>query len=329
MQSRLIITALVIFALIAGCRQKREETPEIPTQPVVTVQVPVFDADSAYAFVQAQTEFGPRVPGTAAHAQCAAWLENTLRRFTPHVKTQPFTARLWNNQYAKGVNIIGTFNPDASRRILLCAHWDSRPYADHDPDAANHNKPIDGANDGASGVGALLEIARQIHLNNIGIGIDIIFFDLEDWGEPQGTQTNQYDNWALGSQHWARTPHVPAYHANFGILLDMVGGKDARFYMEGTSMAYAPQIMRKVWQHAHQIGYGTYFVMRESPPITDDHLYINKIAGIPTIDIIDHDPLTPTGFFRYWHTVKDNMDHIDPNTLKAVGQTVLHTIYVF
>lgn len=322
---RIVIPALCMILLVGGCRQKNQNSDDPPTPPAITV--PSFNADSAFAFVEAQTAFGPRVPGSKAHARCAEWLEASLKRFTEHVKVQSFASRAWNNQILNGKNIIGSFNPDARKRILLCAHWDSRPYADHDPNPANHNKPIDGANDGASGVGALLEIARILHANPIDIGIDIIFFDLEDYGEPQDAQSDHQDNWGLGSQYWARTPHIPGYRASFGILLDMVGGKDATFFMEGTSMNYAPDIMRKVWNTAQQIGYGNYFVLQESNPITDDHYYINTIAGIPTIDIIQHDPTSKTGFYPHWHTLNDNISQIDPNTLKAVGQTVLQTIY--
>jgi Zn-dependent M28 family amino/carboxypeptidase len=325
-----LLLLITVTLMIVSCREKKREVQEDPTTTTLpAVFVPSINADSAFAFVAQQTAFGPRVPGTRAHAECAEWLEATLRRFTEHVTVQQFTTRVWNDKVISGKNIIGAFNPDARKRILLCAHWDSRPYADHDPDPANHNKPIDGANDGASGVGALLEIARLIHEHGIETGIDIIFFDLEDYGEPQLVETPKRDTWALGSQFWARTPHFPGYRANFGILLDMVGGENATFYMEGTSMAYAPEIMRKVWRTAHQLGYGSMFIMQESNPITDDHYYINKIANIPTIDIIQHDPMSKTGFFKYWHTMNDNLKHIDRNTLKAVGQTVLQVIYSY
>ncbi len=328
MKSNIILPLAIICTMVfwISCRQKKQprdpETPEAPG-----IEAPVFNADSAYAFVAAQTAFGPRVPGSKAHEQCAQWFESKMKEYTSHVKVQPFVARAWDNRLLNGKNIIASFNPDARKRILLCAHWDSRPYADHDPDPANHRKPIDGANDGASGVGALIEIARLLKETPVEHGIDIVFFDLEDLGEPQQVQSQQEDTWCLGSQYWSKTPHIPGYRATFGILLDMVGGQDATFYMEGTSMYYAPEIMKKVWNTAHQIGYGNYFIKMESNPITDDHLYINKIAGIPTIDIIQHDPSSKTGFFKYWHTVDDNLSNIDKNTLKAVGQTVTQVVY--
>lgn len=325
------ITAILLTTLFlaTSCGEKRKPGVESDISPQPKVFVPSFNADSAFAFVSAQTDFGPRMPGTPAHQQCGTWLENTLKKFSHQVIVQPVQTRLWNGNVMSGKNIIGIFNPDAEKRILLCAHWDTRPYADHDPDPLKHNTPIDGANDGASGVGTLMEVARQLSLYDVKTGVDIIFFDLEDWGEPQNTQTSQRDTWALGSQYWANTPHFPGYHANFGILLDMVGAPNATFFMEGTSMKYAPNIMRKVWQTARQIGYGSYFVMQEGNPITDDHYYINKIAGIPVIDIIHLDNETPHGFFKYWHTTNDKIDYIDPNTLKAVGQTLLQVIYTF
>jgi len=291
------------------------------------ISIPDFNQDSAYSYVANQVKFGPRVPGTKANLRCATYLTNTLKRFTPYVQVQKYNARVYNGKVFAGQNIIASFKPESKNRILLCAHWDSRPYADHDPDINNHNTPIDGANDGASGVGVLIEIARQLSKSQTKAGIDIILFDLEDYGEPQGVQSRQEDNWALGSQYWSKNPHNTNYNARFGILLDMVGASDALFTQEGTSMYYAPDIMRKVWNKAEEIGYGDYFSTEKTGGILDDHHYINQILGIPTIDIIHHDPSTKTGFFKYWHTVNDNIETIDPVTLKVVGQTILAVIF--
>jgi hypothetical protein len=284
-----------------------------------------FDAASAYGFVKKQVEFGPRVPGTPAHAACADWFVATLRQWTPDVTVQEFKARAYDGRPLAGKNIIASFNPGAKDRILLCAHWDSRPFADHDPDPANHFKPVMGANDGASGVGILLEVARCLSVRKPAVGVDILLLDLEDFGEHANWRGSSEDSWGLGSQHWAKSPHKAGYRARFGILLDMVGDAGAAFPMEGTSMYYAPAVVRKVWDAARGLGLGRYFLDRESDPLIDDHLYINRQAGIPTVDIIDYDA-GRGGFPSSWHTVGDTLDKIDKKTLDAVGRTVLAVV---
>ena len=224
-------------------------------------------------------------------------------------------------------NLIGSYNPELSKRVLLFAHWDSRPYSDHDPDPANLRKPLDGADDGASGVGVLLEIARQLGQQAPNIGVDILFCDAEDYGTPEFVDDYQPDTWCLGSQFWAKNPHVKNYKAEFGILLDMVGGKGATFFREFQSMRSAAPIVQMVWSKARDLGYGKFFINADGGAITDDHQYVISGRGIPSIDIINYDPDTETGFASYWHTQKDNMDNIDRETLKAVGQTVLEVIY--
>jgi hypothetical protein len=322
-----LFTIIAVFS--AGCTGDRKPA-RVTDRPVPeTVPVPDFDADSAYYFVEKQVLFGPRVPNTAEHTACAEYLFDELNRFADKVIMQTFNARAFNGTVLNGKNIIGSFQPDHKNRILLCAHWDSRPFADYDPDPANHNKPIDGANDGASGVGVLLEVARQLNLKTPSIGIDIIFFDLEDYGPPQDAQQRgQGDWWALGSQYWARNPHAINYQAKFGILLDMVGAADARFKMEGFSMYYASSLVKKVWRTAHRIGYGDYFLFEKGGYIEDDHKYINEIIKIPTINIIHLDSQSSNGsFFDHWHTLNDTMENISPLTLQMVGQTVLAVVF--
>ena len=310
-------------------RQKSEsEQPE--KEQKKTVDVPDFNRDSAYSYVKKQVDFGPRVPGTEAHKQCAGWLSNKLNEFADSVLVQDFNTKVHTGEIKAGKNIIGIFQPEKRRRVLLCAHWDSRPYADQEEDPSLHNTPIDGANDGASGVGVLMEIARHLNQTQPNIGIDIIFFDLEDYGQPQGKQSRRsrkQDTWALGSQYWSRNPHQFNYSANYGILLDMVGVEDAKFPREGTSEYYASDILDKVWRTGQNLGYGNYFVDKRVTGILDDHLYINQIAGIPTIDIIALDNTGSSDFFEHWHTLKDNMDNIDSKTLHVVGSTVMHVIY--
>ena len=293
-----------------------------------TVNVPAFDPDSAYFFVQKQVNFGPRVPNTTAHVACGNYLTKLLEIFGATVTTQEADLIAFDGKLLKSKNIIGSYKPESKKRIALFAHWDSRPWADNDPDEKNHHTPILGANDGASGVGVLLEVARQISHQKPEMGIDLIFFDAEDYGAPQfykGEQKEEY--WCLGSQYWSRNPHVEGYNARFGILLDMVGGKDAVFYKEGYSEEYAPEINKKVWKAGKQLGFGKYFVDQQGGGVTDDHLPVNKFAQIPTIDIIPTDPSGKYSFNSTWHTVNDDINHIDRKTLKAVGQTILEVIY--
>lgn len=288
---------------------------------------PEFRADSAYAFVQKQVDFGPRVPGSAAHAACKDWLVSTLEGYADRVIKQEGSMPVYTGKQFKFTNIIASFNPDQGNRILLCAHWDTRPFADQDKDPANHQKPIAGANDGGSGVGVLLEVARILKNNPVGIGVDIVLFDLEDYGQPDFAEgPKKADTYALGSQYWSKNPHVPGYQAKYGILLDMVGAANSRFRVEGFSQEYASSVVQKVWSTASDLGYGAFFPMEMGPPIQDDHFYVNTIKGIPTVDIIHLENNGYQTFHSSWHTTQDDMSVIDPTTLKAVGQTVLTVV---
>jgi len=328
MKNHSVRLLIILMGIMYACGNSEKPVKNTQEKKQQQVQIPVFNRDSAYVYVERQVDFGPRVPGTEAHAACAQWLENTMERFADTVIIQAFKARAYNGKVLRGKNIIASFNEQNKKRVLLCAHWDSRPYADHDPDDANHDKPIDGANDGASGVGVLIETARQFSLQNPAIGVDIIFFDLEDYGPPQDAQSGATETWGLGSQYWSRNHHKPAYRARYGILLDMVGVKDATFLMEGFSMTYAPARVKKVWDIANTLGYGSYFPQEYGSYITDDHYFINTIANIPTINIIHLENDSEGGsFFEHWHTVNDNMESIDKNTLGIVGSVVLNVVY--
>ena len=293
----------------------------------VKVNVPAFCADSAYAYTARQVAFGPRVPNSAAHRQCGDYLVAQLEAFGAKVYTQQADLVAYDGTLLKSRNIIGTYRPEAVKRILLCAHWDSRPYADQDEEK-HHRTAIDGANDGASGVGVLLEIARQLQQQPTSLGIDLVFFDAEDYGAPDfhdGPHKSEY--WCLGSQYWGRIPHTPDYKARFGILLDMVGGSNATFFYEGYSQRTANKAMKKIWKAAQQLGYGRYFLQQDGGEVTDDHVFVHQYRQIPCVDIIDYNPNSGTGFNPTWHTLDDTMEHIDKGTLQAVGQTVLHVIY--
>lgn len=291
----------------------------------VEVVAPDFSSDNAYNFIQKQVDFGPRVPGTEAHKACADWLAAQLDSFGAKVHVQTGQVTRYDGKQLPMYNIIGSYNPEAKKRLLLCAHWDTRHVADQDVE--HKDLPIQGANDGGSGVGALLEVARQLQIKAPSVGVDIIFFDVEDQGQPDYVTPFKRDTYCLGSQYWAKNPHIPGYTAQNGILLDMMGAKDAIFTLEGTSMQFAPEFMRSVWDKAIQLNHSKYFHYNRTAPITDDHLYINVLAGIPTIDIIQNDKNTRSGFGAYWHTHDDTMDVIDKATLQAVGETVLAVVY--
>lgn len=298
----------------------------------VTVQYqkvsPDFSADSAYQYVKRQVDFGPRVPNTKEHIACGDYLVASLKRLGGHVTEQKMIVTAFDGTKLNARNIIGSYGVDKNRRVLLFAHWDTRPFADHDADESRWREPILGANDGASGVGVLLEVARQINMKAPEVGVDIIFFDAEDYGNPPFAENvPEGEWWCLGSQYWAKNPHVPNYTANYGILLDMVGGKKATFFREYYSMHYAEHVVEKVWSTARQLGYNDYFIGRSEGGITDDHVYVNQGRRIPSIDIIQLNEDNDFGFGDFWHTHKDNMDVIDSKTLGVVGQTVLEVIY--
>jgi len=292
------------------------------------VAAPDFNPDSAFAFVAKQVSFGPRIPGTPPQQKCADWISSKLKSYSSNVIVQDLKVDLWNNQSVPCKNIIASFNPYQKKRILLCAHWDTRPWSDRD--SLNPKKPFDGADDGGSGVAVLIEIARQMSKQLPQVGVDLLFLDVEDYGPPSWdpkSNNEEVNGYCLGTQQWASTPHVPNYRAYYGILLDMVGAKNATFVQEGTSLQYAPSIVDKVWSTASALGYSNYFVYEKMPGIIDDHVFINRINATPTIDIINMDPKSKTGFAKHWHTQQDNMNIIDKNTLKAVGQTLMQVVY--
>lgn len=311
----------LIFVVVSSCnQQKNNDQSQITNSPKNVIAAPVFSADSAYMYIKTQVEFGPRVPNSKAHTECGDYLAAQLRLFCDTLIEQRATLTAHDGKLLKNRNLIGSFNTHLNNRIMLCAHWDTRPWADQD--STRKNEPIDGANDGASGVGVLIEIARQLHLSRPEIGIDIIFFDMEDYGN--SANENSY---ALGTQYWAKNPHVANYSAKYGILLDMVGAERATFTKEGTSMQYASDVMNNVWRIAAEKGYSDYFLFEETRGIVDDHTYVNTMANIKCIDIIHYDHSSSSNFWKHWHTHGDTMDKIDKNTLKAVGQTVLEVIF--
>lgn len=330
---RFLLALAVTVAMMSCGNGGDSNTQTMQKTEKKTVVVPAFNGDSAYYFVKKQCDFGPRVPGSMAHQQCSEWFVATLNGYADTVFVQDFKTRLYNGKVMEGKNIIAAFNPNAKKRIIVAAHWDSRPFADNDPDENNWQKPIDGANDGASGCGIMMEMARVMKTNRINpqIGIDLIFFDLEDYGAPKWADESLHDDlaWGLGSQYWSKKPHVSGYTAYYGILLDMVGAADPRFPKEYYSQTNAAWVLNKVWRTARDMGYGEVFTNELGDPINDDHIYMIHYAGIPAIDIIHlvGDEDRTSCFFKHWHTVNDNIDIIDVKTLQMVGNVMMKVVY--
>ncbi|NLY24470.1 MAG: M28 family peptidase [Bacteroidales bacterium] len=323
-----LTAGMLLTVLTVSCNSCQSARSIAVAEPYLQ-QSPDFNADSAYRFVEQQVAFGPRVPGTAAHSDCGDWLAEKLMSFGAQVVQQRADITHYDGRNLPIRNIIGSYQPALEKRVLLFAHWDSRPFADEESDEERQRQPIAGADDGASGVGVLLEIARQLQLQPAGVGVDIIFFDLEDWGQPSfDTQMVEGDWWCLGSQYWAEHPHNDDYKAAYGILLDMVGSPNATFLKEEYSVHYAPGVVEKVWSTAARLGYGSYFPPHRGGYITDDHLPVNRQQRAPSINIINLKRDTPTGFGPHWHTLNDDMRNIDRNSLKASGQTVMEVIYL-
>lgn len=311
----MIMLAVILFT---ACNQGNRQNTGTGTGPSAP-EAPVFSADSAYAYVEQQLAFGPRIPGTPEQEACAAWLTGRLQGLADTVYVQRATVIAPQQRSLPCINIIAAFNPAAKRRILLLAHWDTRPYADKE--AGGGNKKFDGADDGASGVAVLLEMARQFHAQRPETGIDILLTDVEDYGESKVEAS-----YCLGAQYWAKNPHIPGYKADYGVLLDMVGGQNSAFYYESYSRQFAFPQAKMIWDVANRSGFSDFFRYEDNGAgAEDDHYYINTIAKIPTLDIIATQP--NGNFMPHHHTTKDNISVINRRTMQAVGQTLLNVIY--
>lgn len=327
---------LAVILALASCNNKPTEQTVVETKKDVVVNAPPFSSDSAYSYTQTQVDFGPRNMNSNGHDACGKWLIAKVKTLADTVYVQNFDVTAFDGKVLKCTNIIASFNPKATTRILLTSHWDSRPWADQDK--VDRDKPILSASDGASGVGTLMEVARAMKSKPSSIGIDIFFNDAEDYGytstlanlvkkKPEG---DTEDTYCLGAQYWCKKPHVPGYKADFGVLLDMAAGHGAVFTRDGTSAFNAGWVQDLIWGNAQQIGFNNYFSNQNTPALTDDHYYINLLTKIPTIDIIAYDGQSSSHLFpEYWHTHNDNMSVIDKNTLDAVGKTLLYTIYKY
>lgn len=324
------IFLFALLLLVYSCKKDPDSAPvtDESTQAHEPVKVPAFSKDSAYAFVARQVAFGPRVPGKEGHQAMRQWLVAKLKTYGATVTEQTFKANTATIGEVRAANIIAAFNPSYARRVVLAAHWDTRYAADEDVTGAD--KPADGADDGGSGVGVLLEIARLLKDHPISIGVDLVFFDAED----QGASDSGAETWCLGSQYWAQNPHVRGYRADYGILLDMVGARGAEFQKEDLTAVFpSSKVSRihqhydKVWSLAKGMGKSAHFIDNRSRPITDDHYFVNMYTDIPMIDIINKPMNSAKGFGDHWHTHNDNMDVIDASVLGAVGQVVTAYLY--
>lgn len=324
-----VCVVIIFMPLIYGCSTNKQ-TNDGETLVKQTPVGPDFNADSAYNFCKVQCDFGSRTMNSEAHDKCGKWIADRFRQYGCTVTEQKFDIKAWDGKTLKCTNIIASYKPENSTRVLLCAHWDSRPWADNDPDSANWHTPVMAANDGASGVAVMLEIARIVNkADSLDMGIEFVCFDAEDYGMPQWSDVpDPGDTWALGAQYWSKNPHRSGYEATYGILLDMVGGQGAQFYQEGMSINFAPMIVKKIHAASKVVGFGSYFPDKVGGYVTDDHIPVNENMKIATADIIAHYPdCEQSSFGPTWHTISDDMSHIDRNTLKAVGQTLIQVLF--
>lgn len=322
-----LLPALALLALAGGaCKGSAAKTADSADsgadtdagKVVMTPAAEAFSADSAFAYLRRQVEFGPRVPNTPAHRAAGDWILSRLRQWCDTVIVQEFSPLTFDNTRLQARNFFGQINPGAADRILLLAHWDCRPWADQDPDPAKRKTPVDGANDGASGVAVLLEVARALKAAPQDKGIDILFVDAEDWGS-EGDD----DSWALGARYFAQHLPIAGYAPKEAVLLDMVGGKEPVFCKEYFSEQSNPSLNARIWSTAASLGYGDIFRNIPGGAVTDDHVQLIE-AGIPAVDIIEYHP--ESGFNPTWHTTADTPENIEPKTLEAVGKTLLQAI---
>lgn len=325
-----ILLASCLMLLSCGTTEpKKEDTkPPVADSPKTasTRLAADFNADSAYLYIEKQLSFGNRITGTASHKKCAEWLVAKFKSFGAEVTVQAATVTASTGDKLQMQNIIAAVNPTAKKRVIIAAHWDSRPWGDNDSLPEYHKKPILAANDAGSGVAIALEMARLFQQKNPTVGVDFILWDAEDWGKSEAE-----NSFCLGSQYWAKNKDKKDYHAEYGINLDMVGAKGANFYQDALSLKQANKETENIWRIAGELGYGNMFFMEPiSDEIIDDYKYAME-GGVKMVEIIDrrlqfYDGRNYFPFFPYWHTHKDDMNCIDRSTLKAVGQTLMEVI---
>lgn len=318
-----LLPCVMPILLFIGCTREQpkpalQEEPHPPSTSARTrMQIPIFNGAKAFDLLVKQTTFGPRNPGSPGHAACLEFLTAEMKRYTDTLSLQEFSYTGYHGERFQLTNIIGTINPNAAQRVLLCAHWDTRPRADNDEDKSRRDQPILGANDGASGVAVLLELASLLKQSRPSIGVDLMLWDGEDYG-----REGDLDRYLIGSKYFAA--HKPStYNPRFGILLDMVGDKFLELPREQNSVTYAPDIVELVWRTARELGYPQ-FIDEAGETITDDHLPLNEV-GIKTIDLIDFNYPDPTN--RFWHSHNDTPGNCSAESLEAVGTVLTHVVY--
>ena len=324
--SRVLPFILPILLMSCGSAESKKTATDHTTKNDLD-GAPTFNADSAFSYIVAQEAFGPRVPGSPGHKACAEYLTSFMAENTDTVITQRGTVTAYNGDRLPIVNIMGRVKPQLKDRVLVLAHWDTRPWADADPDEANHNRPINGANDGGSGVAVIMEIARQLKTLDLPVGVDLLLVDAEDYGH-SATFENTTESWCLGTQYFVdHLPYGRDALPRYGICLDMVGGRGAVFHREYMSEALAGSVVDRVWNVAARSGFGDRFINSVGGSIVDDHIFINR-AGIPCIDIVEINNPETGSFPPTWHTLDDTSANIDRSSLRAAGQTVLNTLYL-
>lgn len=326
--SLLALVALTLLVALAGCKGAAR-TEQAAAGDTVALTPVAFNADSAMAAVQAQCAFGARTPGSEAHRRCGDYLVEAFTRYNLRVTQQTTTVTGWDGKRLPCRNLIASYAPERSERVVIAAHWDSRPWADADPDSTLHRQPVMAANDGASGIAVMLELARLLPELKPAVGVDLVCFDVEDYGAPYWAQHAPDDgsDWCLGSRYWAQQAAATGYTARYGVLLDMVGGRDARFCFEGYSLRYAEAATRRLWSTAATVGGEALFLARDGSWATDDHVPMNEIARIPTVDVIPYIDGAERSFGATWHTTHDTPENISRENLRLVGQTLLQMLF--
>ena len=302
------LTAVTFSLLLVACGEPSEPLGATPGRPS-------FDGAAALELVRAQVDFGPRIPGSEGHARQLAWMLARLDSLTPDLAADTFDHVLTTGDTLKLVNVVARFAPEATRRMLVLAHWDTRPWSDRASDTALHDVPVPGANDGASGTAILLELARLLASDAPPLGVDLLLVDGEDYGPG-------VDDMLLGARRYAA--RLPAQgRPIYGLLLDMVGDADASFPVEALSAQHANPVVQKVWRAAERLGYREYFPTAVGQELVDDHVPLIQ-AGLPTANVID---FTYGPGNRWWHTPDDTPDKLSAETLRMVGEVVTELIY--